>query len=65
MILNIFEATRHINENYQCHMVDVIEDIVEETTENESPTLPIERVIIKSVESIEEELDEEVEECVR
>jgi len=46
-------------------MVDVIEDIVEETTENESPTLPIERVIIKSVESIEEELDEEVEECVR
>ncbi|GAU41120.1 hypothetical protein TSUD_288100 [Trifolium subterraneum] len=65
VIFNVFEAMRHQNENPQCYRVDVIDDIVQETSQNETPELPIERVIVNSINTKEESLEKEVEECVR
>jgi len=38
VVFNIFEAMEHMNENPQCYRVDVVDDIVEETTLEESPS---------------------------
>ncbi|CAJ2665138.1 unnamed protein product [Trifolium pratense] len=44
VIFNVFEAMRHQNENPQCYRVDVIENIVEETSRVEKPVLPMENL---------------------
>jgi hypothetical protein len=49
----VFEAMRHQNENPQCYRVDVIKNIVEETSRVETPALPIENVIVNSITIIE------------
>jgi hypothetical protein len=49
VIFNVLEAMRHQNENPQYYRVDVIENIVEETSRVETPTLTIEKVIVNSI----------------
>jgi len=41
-VFNIFEAMTHRDESPQCYWVYVVDDIVEDTTMEESPTLPLE-----------------------
>jgi hypothetical protein len=65
VIFNVFEAMRHQNENPQCYRVDVIENIVEETSRIEAPTLPIEKVIVNSITTSETNQEPEIEEVVR
>lgn len=65
VVFNIFEAMKHRNENPECYRVDVVDDIVEETTFEESPSLPLQRVIVNSIESSNEDMGEEVDECVQ
>lgn len=55
VIFNVFEEICHHNENHQCYRVDVVEYVVEEVSQSESPLLPIERVIMNSIDTIEEE----------
>jgi len=43
----------------------VVDDIVEETTLEESPSPPLERVIVNSIESSNEDMGEEVDECIQ
>jgi len=43
----------------------VVDDIVEETTFDESPAPTLERVIVNSIESSNKYIGEEVEECVQ
>jgi hypothetical protein len=42
VIFNVFQVMRHWNENPQCYSVDVVEDLVEKVSQNESPMLSIE-----------------------
>jgi hypothetical protein len=42
VIFNVFQVMRHWNENPQCYRVDVVEDLVEKVSQNESPMLSIE-----------------------
>ncbi|MCI46503.1 hypothetical protein A2U01_0067743 [Trifolium medium] len=56
---------RHQNENPQCYRVDVIENIVEETSRVGTPALPIEKVIVNSITLEEKDQEKEIEECVR
>jgi hypothetical protein len=65
VIFNVFEAMRHQNENPQCYRVDVIENIVEETSRIEAPTLPIEKVIVNSITTSETNQEPEIKEVVR
>ncbi|CAJ2663201.1 unnamed protein product [Trifolium pratense] len=65
VIFNVFEAMRHQNENPQCYRVDVIENIVEETSRVEKPVLPMENVIVNSITLVEKGQEKEIEECVR
>ncbi|PNX58540.1 hypothetical protein L195_g059243, partial [Trifolium pratense] len=45
--------------------VDVIENIVEETSRVEKPVLPMENVIVNSITLVEKGQEKEIEECVR
>ncbi|CAJ2662794.1 unnamed protein product [Trifolium pratense] len=65
VIFNVFEAMRHQNENPQCYRVDVIENIVEETSRVETPVLPMENVIVNSITLVDKGQEKEIEECVR
>ncbi|CAJ2668382.1 unnamed protein product [Trifolium pratense] len=65
VIFNVFEAMRHQNENPQCYRVDVIENIVEETSRVEKLVLPMENVIVNSITLVEKGQEKEIEECVR
>lgn len=65
VVFNIFEAMKHRSENPQCYRVDVVDHIVEETTTKESPAPTLERVIVNSIESNDEDMSKEVEECVQ
>jgi hypothetical protein len=49
VVFNIFEAMKHRNENPQCYWVDVIDGLVEETTQEEIPVQPLERVMANSI----------------
>lgn len=53
MIFNVFEVTRHHNENPQCYQVDAVEDVGEEISLKESPLFPIEYVMVNSINVVE------------
>ncbi|MCI82380.1 hypothetical protein A2U01_0103654, partial [Trifolium medium] len=45
--------------------VDVIEEVVEDVFVEETPSPPSERVIVNSIDELEEEWDREIEICLR
>ncbi|GAU51000.1 hypothetical protein TSUD_131520, partial [Trifolium subterraneum] len=45
--------------------VDVIQEVVEDVHVEEQPSPPLERVIVNSIEKVEDEFEEEIEECLR
>lgn len=56
---------KHRNENPQCYRVDVVDEVVEGVSKEETPIQPMERVPVNSVEGCEKEGEAEVEECVK
>ncbi|MCI60505.1 hypothetical protein A2U01_0081761 [Trifolium medium] len=46
---------RHDEEEPECHRVDVIEEVVEDVFVEESPSPPLERVLVNSIDELEEE----------
>ena len=65
VVFNIFEAMKHRNENPQCYKVDVVDGLVDETTREETPTQPLERVMANSIECSDKDMNEEVACCVQ
>ncbi|MCI82001.1 hypothetical protein A2U01_0103275, partial [Trifolium medium] len=56
IMFNIFEAMkRHDEEEPQCHHVDVVEEVVEDVFEEKTPSPPLERVLVNSIDELEEE----------
>ena len=43
LVFNIFEAMKHRNENPECYLVDVVDDIVEDDSRELQPTQPMEK----------------------
>ena len=60
-----FEGMRHRNENPHCYKVDVIDGLVEETTQEEIPAQPLKRVMANSIECCDKNKNDEVDECVQ
>ncbi|MCI84587.1 hypothetical protein A2U01_0105865, partial [Trifolium medium] len=61
-MFNVFEAMKkHDEEEPQCYRVDVVEEVVEDVFVEETPSLPLERVIVNSIDDLEEEWDREIE----
>ncbi|XP_045831120.1 uncharacterized protein LOC123922450 [Trifolium pratense] len=65
VMFNVFKAMKHHDEEPQCYKVDVIEEVVEDVLVEETPSLPLERVIVNSIDDLEEEWDKEIEICLR
>jgi len=65
VVFNIFEAMKHRNDHPQCYKVDVIDCLVDETNEEETPVQPLERVMANSIECSEKNTNDEVDECVQ
>jgi len=55
VVFNIFVAMKRRNENLHCYRVDVVDEIVKDTTIEESPTTHLERVIVNSIECCDED----------
>ncbi|GAU28722.1 hypothetical protein TSUD_372290 [Trifolium subterraneum] len=60
----MFNVKRHDDES-DCFRVDVIEEVVEDVHVEEQPSPPLERVIVNSIEKVEDKFEEEIEECLR
>ena len=65
VVFNIFEAMKHRNENLQCYRVDVLDGLVDETTQEETPSQPLERVMANSIDCSEKDMNEEFDCCVQ
>ncbi|CAJ2636700.1 unnamed protein product [Trifolium pratense] len=65
VMFNVFKAMKHHDDEPQCYKVDVIEEVVEDVLVEETPSLPLERVIVNSIDDLEEEWDKEIEICLR
>ncbi|GAU37119.1 hypothetical protein TSUD_278700 [Trifolium subterraneum] len=65
IMFNVIEAMKRHDEEPECVRVDVIEEVVEDVHVEEQPSPPLERVIVNSIEEVEEECEEEIELCVR
>lgn len=65
VVFNIFEALKHRIENPQCYRVDVVDEIVEDNSREPQPTQPMERAIVKSIDSCDHDEDLEVKECIK
>ncbi|CAJ2668475.1 unnamed protein product [Trifolium pratense] len=65
VMFNVFKAMKHHDDEPQCFKVDVIEEVVEDVLVEETPSLPLERVIINSIDDLEDEWDKEIEICLR
>ncbi|CAJ2639773.1 unnamed protein product [Trifolium pratense] len=65
VMFNVFKAMKHHDDEPQCFKVDVIEEVVEDVSVEETPSLPLERVIVNSIDDLEEEWDKEIEICLR
>ncbi|MCI71020.1 hypothetical protein A2U01_0092283, partial [Trifolium medium] len=65
-MFNVFEVMkRHDEEEPQCHRVDVVEEVVEDVFVEETLSPPLERVIVNSIDDLEEEWDREIEICLQ
>ncbi|CAJ2637538.1 unnamed protein product [Trifolium pratense] len=65
VMFNVFKAMKHHDDEPQCFKIDVIEEVVEDVSVEETPSLPLERVIVNSIDDLEEEWDKEIEICLR
>ncbi|GAU38875.1 hypothetical protein TSUD_67380 [Trifolium subterraneum] len=65
IMFNVFEAMKRHDDESECFRVDVIEEVVEDVHVEEQSTPPLERVIVNSIEKVEDEFEEEIEECLR
>jgi hypothetical protein len=65
VMFKVFEAMQQQNDEPQCFKVDVIEEVVEDVLVEETPVSPLERVIVNSIDDLEEEWDREIEICLR
>ncbi|MCI09998.1 hypothetical protein A2U01_0031089, partial [Trifolium medium] len=65
IMFNVFEAMKMHDEEPQCHRVDVVEEVVEDVFAEETPTPSLERVIVNSIDELEEEWDREIEICLK
>lgn len=64
VVLNVLEAMKHHKENHRCYRTDIMEVIVQEVPAEETPSPPMDRVIINSAERVEDESGMEVAECL-
>jgi hypothetical protein len=65
VMFNVFNAMKHHDDEPQCFKVDVIEEVVKDVLVEETPPLPLERVIVNSIDDLEEEWDKEIKICLR
>ncbi|GAU40559.1 hypothetical protein TSUD_367620 [Trifolium subterraneum] len=65
IMFNVFEAMKRHDDDSDCFRVDVIEEVVEDVHVEKQPSPPLERVIANSIEKVEDEFEEEMEECLR
>ncbi|MCI64124.1 hypothetical protein A2U01_0085381, partial [Trifolium medium] len=66
IMFNVFEAMkRHDEEEPRCHQVEVIEEVVEDVFAEETPSPPLERIMVNSIEELEEQEDHEIENCLQ
>lgn len=54
VIFDVFEAMKHHKKNPQCYRVDVVDEMVHEVSTCVSPLLLMDRVIVNSIEAVEE-----------
>ncbi|MCI61667.1 hypothetical protein A2U01_0082924, partial [Trifolium medium] len=61
IMFNVFEAMKRYDEDEpQCYRVEVVE-VIEDKCKVQPPTLPVERVVVDSIEEQEAEWDHEIE----
>ncbi|MCI70539.1 hypothetical protein A2U01_0091802, partial [Trifolium medium] len=54
ILFNVFEAMkRHDEDRPQCHRVKVIEEVVKDVFAVETPSPPLERIIVNSIDELE------------
>ncbi|MCI67133.1 hypothetical protein A2U01_0088391, partial [Trifolium medium] len=65
IMFNVLEAMKRIDEESpQCHRVEVIEEVVKDVFAEDTPSPPLERTIVNSIDALEEEEDDEVKNCL-
>ncbi|MCI65769.1 hypothetical protein A2U01_0087027, partial [Trifolium medium] len=55
VMFNVFQAMKHNDDEPQCFKVDVVEEVVKDVFVEENPSPPLERVIVNSIDDLEEE----------
>lgn len=60
----MFEAMKHQKEIQKCYHVDLMDEVVKEVNSADEMASPMGRVILNSVEQVEDESDMEVVECL-
>jgi hypothetical protein len=65
VMFNVFQAMKHNDDEPQCFKVDVVEEVVKDVFVEETPSFPLERVIVNSIDDLEEEWEKEIEICLR
>ncbi|GAU46577.1 hypothetical protein TSUD_402660 [Trifolium subterraneum] len=65
VMFNVFQAMKHNDDEPQCFKVDVVEEVVKDVFIEDTPSVPLERVIVNSIDDLEEEWEKEIEICLR
>ncbi|MCI68558.1 hypothetical protein A2U01_0089819, partial [Trifolium medium] len=66
IMFNVFEAMKRLDEERpQCHRVEVIEEVVKDVFAEETPSPPLERIMVNSIYGLEEQEDHEIEDCLQ
>ncbi|MCI31987.1 hypothetical protein A2U01_0053199, partial [Trifolium medium] len=64
-MFNVFEAMKRHDEDLECYRVDIVEEVVEDVFAEETPTPPLERVLVNSIDDLEKEWEREIELCIK
>ncbi|MCI85850.1 hypothetical protein A2U01_0107129, partial [Trifolium medium] len=51
-MFNVFEAMKRHDEEPQCHRVEVVEEVVEDVFAEETPSPPLERIMVNSIDEL-------------
>ncbi|MCH94344.1 hypothetical protein A2U01_0015302, partial [Trifolium medium] len=65
IIFNVFEAMKRHDDDLQCFRVEVVDEVIEDAFKIMLPSSPLEKILVNSIDDLEEECEQEIEICLK
>ncbi|MCI83483.1 hypothetical protein A2U01_0104759, partial [Trifolium medium] len=65
VLFNVFEAMKRHDDEPECFRIEVVDEVIEDEFKVQTPSPPLERVLVNSIDDLEEEWEREIDICLK